>query len=54
MRFRKQGQRCHILSDLYPLWGMIFQGGRSPKSLGRSKNRVSRQFPEPSGMQKNH
>ena len=38
-----------ILSDLYPLWGMVFSG-RSPKSLGRSKNRVMAQFPQPSGM----
>ncbi|MEG3947662.1 MULTISPECIES: hypothetical protein [unclassified Microcoleus] len=45
MRCQKQGQRFDILSDLYPLWGMIFEGDRSPQSFGCSKNRVCRQFP---------
>ncbi|MCY7383222.1 MAG: hypothetical protein LH628_11685 [Microcoleus sp. CAN_BIN18] len=54
MRCQRQGQHHAILSDFYPRWGMIFEGGRSPKSLGCSKNRVCRQFPEPGGREKNH
>ncbi|MEG3850416.1 hypothetical protein QT971_30245 [Microcoleus sp. herbarium19] len=54
MRCQKQGQQYDILPDFYPRLGMVFLGGRSPKSFRRSKNRARRQFPEPRRRQKNH
>ncbi|MEO9128214.1 MAG: hypothetical protein ABI262_26540 [Microcoleus sp.] len=31
MRCQKQGQRCHILSNFYPLWGMLL----SERAIGQ-------------------
>ncbi|MEG4321102.1 MULTISPECIES: hypothetical protein [unclassified Microcoleus] len=38
---------------LSPLGDLFGDGGRSPKSISSSKNRVNRQFPEAGGMLKN-